>query len=112
MKKLKDFIVNDYLSGLPFYDIGKLEKIPLEKFRRMYIENMQTYFNNHTEPTIECWKCREDITSADDLARRYGRSLHVDCFKVEYGEERETDKERERRYFDLVLKSLDVKPAN
>ena len=107
-KKLKDFLVRDILSGFLTFDVGVLESVASKEFRRMYIEEMQTYFNNHPGPQINCWECSEEISIPNDLFRRYGTNLHEKCFRNVFSKERDTDNSNARRYFDLIINSLDV----
>ncbi len=102
---LRDFLVQGVFG--PVWDVEALSEIPLEEFRRRYIEDMQNYFDNHNKPTIQCGKCSEEIKSADDLIRYYGANLSRKCFRELYARERDEDNEQGRRYFDLVLDSLD-----
>ena len=107
-KRLNDFVVKGVLSGVLTVDVDALASVPREEFRRMYIEEMQTYFDNHPNPKISCCECSEEISTPSDLFRRYGINLHEKCFQVVYTKERDTDIPDARRFFDLVLNSLDV----
>jgi hypothetical protein len=106
-QQLKDFLVKNPLYGIPGYDLNRLEALPPKEFRRMYVANMKTYFEDPPRGVIECWECSEDITSPEELVRRFGASLHNECFKIVHARERDTDQPYDRRYFDLVLDSLD-----
>ena len=109
-KGLSDFLVKNS-NGLLYLDIKKARQIPPSEFRRRYIEDMQTYFDNHNKPTITCWDCNREISSASELFRYFGANLHKECLVKRY--EADTAKPLviggwEREYFDLILEAAQV----
>lgn len=110
-KGLNDFLVKDPLGGFSIIDMDRVSKLPIEEFRKRYVEDMQTYLDSHPRPIVECGGCLEDIDSAADLIRRYGVNFHRECFKDVHEKERGKYNEYEEKYFDLVLASLNVDEA-
>src|SRR5438552_542208 len=106
-KGLRDFLVKDFQFGLNLFDEKKLNELSLEDFRKRYIEEMQTYFDDAKVSKIKCWECPKTIDSAEDLAKLYGAYLHRECFKVSYNQEIRNG--RKVDYFDRVLSSLEIK---
>ncbi len=105
-KGLNDFLVKDPLGGFAIIDMDRLSQIPIEEFRKKYIEHMQIHLDNHPRPIVNCGECSEDIDSAADLIRYEGVNFHRECFKDVY--KRKEYKESHKEYLDLVLASLNV----
>ena len=106
-KGLRDFLVKGF-SGISHLDIDKVRQIPLKEFRQRYIEDMQTYFDNHDVPIITCWECYGEISAAEELFRYFGANLHKGCLRKCYGEDskKELFIDKDKEYFDLILESI------
>ena len=101
----KNFTFTD-LRGLLNLDVEKLERISLAEFRTRYTNEMRSYFCAEND-LIKCQDCPGLIKNPEELIRYLGANLHLDCFKERYYNERlRTIGLHDRRYFDLVLASV------
>lgn len=104
-KGFEDFSLPDGVSGLPirFLDYDKLLELPDAEFRRRYIEEMQSYFDEWQRNSVECWECSKLIVGAEELFRYYGANLHIQCLEKTHSAERRLNSSSEREYFKRII---------
>lgn len=106
MTKLNDFLATDR-NGLSIYDLDKLNKISVEEFAKMRLEEMESFMKNHGKK-VDCFACPESIESANNLVRYFGRNAHNKCFLEEYENDIFDMSVYEKEYFGLVKKSIEA----
>ncbi len=106
MARLNDFLGTD-IYGLSIYDMDKLNKIPIEGFAKMRLEEMESFIKNHGKK-VDCFACPEPIESANNLVRYFGRNVHNKCFLEEYENDIFDMSVYEKEYFGLVKKSIEA----
>ncbi len=110
IKRISDFFVED-LAGSTTLNIEGLKLLSLAEFRKLYVAEMQTYFERWENNSTYCFSCLEDINGAEELFRYSRHNLHLKCFEKEYKKERILKRISTKidlygkDYFDLVLKS-------
>ena len=102
----------DSLTGLGTRKINHEKVLALsdKDFEQYYLELMTEYKNkngwwNSGDPELipKCIKCHEIISGPEQLRRYNGRSLHPNCFRKEWdNEKRSYNNHILKRYFDRV----------
>ncbi len=110
MASLNDFLVEDRI-GLLIYDMNRLNKVPIEEFAKMRLEEMESFMKNHGKSPA-CYSCSKPIESADNLVRYFGRNDHNDCFLREYENDIFDFTAYQKEYFGLVKKSIEANNAS
>jgi len=114
MVGMKDFIIEDKVTGLLTLNLPRLEELSDTAFNKLYVEEMDSFMKffmekNGKNPT--CSRCSNLIENPDNLVRYFGENLDLKCFKEAYSKERGGLEERETRYFDLISRVKDNVPT-
>ena len=109
--EVRNFIIENRhlgLAGTASLDYDGLRKLSDEEFEEFYRENMNRY---------DCWeqgikpqrfRCHESIESPEQMRRYIGQTLHPDCFRQTWEEERKKEINKNRmEYFDRVASIRD-----
>lgn len=110
-KGMSDFRFRDW-RGMGVFDVDKLGELSFREFRKLYVEEMQTYFDQWGDDSVRCSGCPDMIKGAEELFRYYGANLHLRCFEGALYKEDKKLKGRvtriggnARNYFNMVLQS-------
>jgi hypothetical protein len=102
---LGDFINDDsFHSGQATLDVKRLMELSADDFVSAFRNEMRNYVKNHGH-SPRCSRCPGKV-DAEDIIRYFGENLHSACFISAYFQEREKLDEREREYFDRVVKLI------
>lgn len=82
-----------------------MNSLPDDEFAQAYLLSMQSYdfWSNNQKPS--CFSCHDPILRPEDLRRYHGTSMHPDCFRAVYSQERDKLKDvTSKEYFNRVYR--------
>ena len=95
-------------DGLCTLDFEKLRKTSDKEFRKIHLEEINSFIRNHVKQTGRkpiCGYCKEIVERSEDLVRERGGSSHIWCFEPIYNSElRKKFPGHEQEYFDRLIK--------